>query len=123
MKPPARFYKPMTPDQRSAQEKFRELNAYVTERNGWIVSLHGDRALRIECLPFSALPEDMREMGYTVIANGEGERILASAITKKFTRTSSGALEPMTEGSTKPVASTITHAGITRVLRYSFTMA
>jgi hypothetical protein len=36
-------------------------------------------------------------------------------------RSSSGALELMTDGSTKPVVTTITHAGIITVLRYEAT--
>jgi hypothetical protein len=39
---------------------------------------------------------------------------------------SSGAFEPLTEGSTmadaRPIAHTIRHAGICKVLRYTFTM-
>ncbi|MGB8608367.1 hypothetical protein [Bradyrhizobium sp.] len=35
-----------------------------------------------------------------------------------FTLTSSDALELMTEGSTKPVVTTVAHAGICRVERY-----
>jgi hypothetical protein len=45
---------------------------------------------------------------------------LASAIAEKFTLTSSGACEPATEGSTKKIASTATHAGITQVMRNGF---
>jgi hypothetical protein len=45
---------------------------------------------------------------------------LPAAIRQAFTLSSSGALEAMTEGSTKPVALTQTHAGIVKVERYSF---
>jgi hypothetical protein len=54
---------------------------------------------------------------------GEGERILPAAITQNFVLSSSGALEPMTADSTRPVASTVTHAGIYKVERYSFEFA
>jgi hypothetical protein len=47
-----------------------------------------------------------------------GERILAGSIVQRFTTTSSGALEPMTEGLTRLVTSTVAHAGITKVERY-----
>jgi hypothetical protein len=53
---------------------------------------------------------------------GEGERILPAAITQKFVLSSSGALEPLTTGSTRRVATTVTHAGICAVERYSFTL-
>jgi hypothetical protein len=49
---------------------------------------------------------------------GRGERILAGSIVQRFTTTSSGTLEPMTEGLTKLVTSTVAHAGITKVERY-----
>ena len=49
---------------------------------------------------------------------GRGEASLAESIVQQFTTTSSGALEPMTEGLTKLVTSTVAHAGITKVERY-----
>jgi hypothetical protein len=33
-----------------------------------------------------------------------------------------GALEPLTSGSTRPVALTVTHAGTCKVMRYGFTL-
>ena len=53
---------------------------------------------------------------------GEGERILATAITQQFTLRADGELEPATAESTRPIASTRTHAGIVRVKRYAFRM-
>jgi hypothetical protein len=44
---------------------------------------------------------------------GQGERILPAArSTQNFVLSSSGALEPLTTGSTRRVVSTVTHAGI-----------
>jgi hypothetical protein len=63
------------------------------------------------------LPADLRQLGCDVTEMGEGERILASAITQKMTLTSCGVFEEITEGSTKPIAETRTHAGIVRVVR------
>jgi hypothetical protein len=54
--------------------------------------------------------------------DASGERILQHQIVERFVRRSRGELEPLTAGSTKPVAETVTHAGIARVLRYSFAM-
>jgi hypothetical protein len=51
-------------------------------------------------------------MGYIVEPIGETQRILLHAITEELTTTSSGAMVPVTEGSTKPVTTRVTHAGI-----------
>lgn len=60
---------------------------------------------------------------HNVTEIGEGERILPSAIPDKFvTATATGALEPLTEGSTGPIASAVTLAGICQVKRYAFSM-
>jgi hypothetical protein len=48
---------------------------------------------------------------------------LPAAIVQEFTLTSSGAYEPLTEGSTKPIAQILRHAGIVKLTRYSFTLA
>jgi hypothetical protein len=45
-----------------------------------------------------------------------------SAIVERFTLLADGEFEPLVEGSTKPIASTVTHAGIVKVKRYSFNM-
>jgi hypothetical protein len=70
----------------------------------------------------NCLPDDLRKLGYLVTDAGEGERILYSAITEQFTLRADGELEPLGEGSTKPIASTVTHAGICKVKRYGFGM-
>jgi hypothetical protein len=44
----------------------------------------------------------------------EGERILPTAIVERFTVRADGELEPLTEGSTKPIAQTVRHAGISK---------
>jgi hypothetical protein len=51
---------------------------------------------------------------------GDGERILATAITEQFTL--NAGFEPLTQGSTKPIASTVTHAGIVKMKRFAFDM-
>jgi hypothetical protein len=50
------------------------------------------------------LPNDVRAAGYQLQENGEGERILPSAIVQRFTRNAAGEFEPMTAGSTRVVA-------------------
>jgi hypothetical protein len=57
-----------------------------------------------------------------VIEDGETERTLRTAIIEKFVAGADGALEPLTAGSTRPIALTVTHAGICKVKRYAFSM-
>jgi hypothetical protein len=121
-----RFYHPGSaqPEQRSKvadrKARFAALNKFVTERQGWIISLPGHEEVRIECLPGSALPNDLRGLGYRLLAIEDGERILAGAIVEKFVRRADGDLEQLTAGSTKPVAEVRRHAGIVRTERYTF---
>ena len=68
------------------------------------------------------MPDQFRALGYRVESAGTGQRILHSAIVERFARTSSGALEPFSEGSTKPVAEVRMHAGITSVDKFWFDM-
>jgi hypothetical protein len=63
----------------------------------------------------SPLPAHLTALGYIVTKTGESERILPHAVAQRFEMSSSGGLVAVTEGSTKPVASTVTHAGITKV--------
>jgi hypothetical protein len=60
------------------------------------------------------------EPGHDVREIGDGERILPHQIVQRFVRRADGKLEPVTEGSTKPIAETRTHAGIVKVKRYGF---
>jgi hypothetical protein len=83
----------------------------------------GDPDVRIECLPGSTLPDELRNAGYDVGDLGDGERILAAAIVEKFVMRADGEFEPATAESTSPVASTVTHAGIVKVKRYGFNMS
>jgi hypothetical protein len=41
---------------------------------------------------------------------------------QRFTLRADGEFEPLVEGSTKPIASTVTHAGIVSVKKYRFEM-
>jgi hypothetical protein len=108
----------------SRKERFRSINADITKAGGWTTSIPGEREVRFEVLPGSPLPDDLRAQGYIVRADDPtyGERILHSSKVEFFTRTSSGALELLVEGSTKPVASRFTHAGLAQVERFFFDM-
>jgi hypothetical protein len=56
----------------------------------------GERAE--ETLPGSTLPDELIALGYDVREDGEGERIIANAITQLLTLTSSGSFEAATAG-------------------------
>ena len=75
----------------------------------------------LECVLGSSLPDDLRALGYDVIAAGDGERVLPHQIVQRFVRRADGELEPLTAGSTRPVAETRT--GIVRVRKFAFDMS
>jgi hypothetical protein len=58
--------------------------------------------VRFECLPGSIVPRDLRAIGYEVLDDGEGERILPSAIVEKFVAGPDGEFVRLTEDSTRP---------------------
>lgn len=117
------FYKPGRVHDKAIdarKELFDELAKFIARRNGWITSIPGAADVWFECLPHSSLPDELRELGKNVVEEGEGERILPQAIEQRFIYDRDGALMPMPEGSTAPIAMCNHHAGIARVLRYSF---
>jgi hypothetical protein len=81
-----------------------------------------DPEVRLETLEESTVAAELAALGYRLTQIDGGERILHSAITEKFTLTSSGALEPLTADSTKPIAQTRSHAGIGKTRRFVFDM-
>jgi hypothetical protein len=121
------FYRPQPiPGQqlKDRKERFAALNEFVRSRSGaWIVSVAGVAEVTLETLPDSAVPEDLRALGYDVREIGHGERILMHGIIERFTRRADGELEPLTAESTKAIAETRTHAGIVKTRRWSFTLA
>lgn len=102
------------------KEKFASLNRWIGERGGWIVSVPGDREVRVECLTDSTIPEELRKEGYVLTALGESERILHTAIEQKLSAASDGTMVPWTPESGGPVSLVTQHAGIVTVLRYGF---
>src|SRR4051812_27198365 len=64
------------------------------------------------------LPDELRALGYDVTEIGQTQRILPHAIAEELVTTPSGALAPVTEGSTKPVTMRVTHAGLATVTQY-----
>jgi hypothetical protein len=115
---PKEFYRPNPNPNRQVEDRnklFATLNAYITKRNGWMVSVPGDSEMRFQALPDSTLPGAHRELGYIVEPIGETQRILPHAIVEKLVTTSSGALVRATESSTPTIQ--ITHAGLATVIQ------
>jgi hypothetical protein len=76
------------------------------------------RELRLDAPVGSPLPAQLTALGYDIEKTGTSERILAHAVAQKFETSSSRALIPATEGSTKAVTVTVTNAGIATVEQY-----
>lgn len=105
------------------KERFERLNQFVQARGGWVTSVPGaPDPLRFEALPGSPLPDQLIALGYDVVKTGESQRILPHAIRQKFTVRADGALEPVTEGSSKPVSVQVTNAGIATVEQFDLRM-
>jgi hypothetical protein len=92
------------------KQEFAKILRFVQSRNGFVTSVSGADTVSVETLPGSPLPDELRELGYRLQPDGEGERILPAAITEFV----------LLEGSTVPVV--MRHAGITRVERYRFSL-
>jgi hypothetical protein len=86
----------------------------------WVTSYPGLSYMTFDALDGSQVPAQLRALGYDVVDEGEGERILPAGITERFARRANGELEPLTEGSTKPIAEVRHHAGIVRVRKFVF---
>jgi len=67
-----------------------------------------------------AEPANNTRLGYIVEKTGESERILPHAVQQRFEMSSSGALVPATEGSTKSVV--VTNAVVAVVEQYDLRM-
>lgn len=108
----AEFFKPGRQHDKAIDERkarFDGLVQFITNRNGFVTSIPGAAVVTFECLPLSTLPDELRELDYDVEAMGESQRILPHAIVEHvLVEGSSGVRQP------------VTHAGIARVLRYSF---
>jgi hypothetical protein len=96
---------------------FDRLNQWVMARGGWITSIPGARTVVVEAVS-ATIASDLVDLGYSPIEIEPAQRIIGTAIEERFARTSSGALEPCTEGSTRSVAEVRRHAGICPTRRW-----
>ncbi|MBR1298543.1 hypothetical protein [Bradyrhizobium sp. AUGA SZCCT0042] len=103
---------PRQPEVDKLKEQFEALNAYVTERAGWMTSIPGDPDMRFESLPGSTLPDELRAAGYEVTEIGTTQRILPHAVEQRFVVGAGGELELATAGSTRPISHVVSHAGV-----------
>lgn len=113
----------VTPEARAAEEKVRiaKQEKFIAARGGWVTSIAGARRIAFDVLPESDLPSELSAAGFYVESEGQGQRIVPAGIVENFVR-SGGGLALATPGSTMPIAETRTHAGIERVLKFSFMM-
>jgi hypothetical protein len=88
--------------------------------SAWITSVPGDKVITFDYLEGSPFPEEMRQCGFILEDEGDGQRILASALVEHFVRAADGQLELLTEGSTRLIAESRHHAGICRIRKWSF---
>ncbi|SRR5579871_1212832 len=100
---------------------FDGLNKFVMDGGGWITSIQGAAEVTMETLQGSTLPDELHELGYDLTELAPGQRIIAGTIVERLTMTSSGAFEPATEGSTKPIIER-SHAGIVPTQRFTFAL-
>ncbi|MGJ4947313.1 hypothetical protein [Bradyrhizobium sp. HKCCYLS20291] len=90
---------------KSTAERFRDLNAWIMKRGGWITSIPGEQPAVIECLQGSFILTDLDAAGYEITPIGGAERILPGAIVTT---------DKQDDGTTI----TTRHAGITATFRY-----
>jgi hypothetical protein len=100
------------------KQAFAALNTYVTAQGGWLTSVPCDFEFRMQALPDSPLPELLRSAGYIVTKLATSQGGLPHAIRQQFAAGKNGGMEPLTIGSTRPVAMTVTHAGIVDVIEF-----
>jgi hypothetical protein len=78
--------------------------------------------MQFQALPTSPIPDRLRVLGLFVEKIGESQRILPHAVRQRFETSSSGALVPATENSTRPTSTVVTHAGIANVEQFDLRM-
>jgi hypothetical protein len=115
---------PLAAEKKSAlaerKAKFESINKEISAAGGWVISICGNPEIDFEIIPGNPLTDQIRASGYEVGFTGYGERILPHSKVEFFTKNADGTLSLLTEGSTQPVSSRVTHAGIHRTEQYWF---
>jgi hypothetical protein len=109
---------PRDPAVDKLHKRHNDLNAFISARNGFVTSVPGSQEIRFDAIHGSTLPEELRALGWGVAKTGESQRILAGALIERFVAKANGEYELLTEPSTKPIARTVTHAGIVAVEQF-----
>jgi hypothetical protein len=120
---------------RSIGSDFKEVDDKLAKRRAWflalvresqiagdafIISSPGSDVVLVESLPLSTFPALLKSRGYPIREIAGGSRILHSAHHQPMMISSSGAMIPVTEGSTKPVSLVVYAAGPVETRRYEF---
>jgi hypothetical protein len=90
--------------------------------DAWLTSVPGAREMEFQALVGSPIPDRLESLGWVVTKIGESERIIPRGIRQRFETSSSGALIPATEGSTRPTSVIVTNAGVAVVEVYDLRM-
>jgi hypothetical protein len=99
---------------------FTGFNREAMAREAWIISSPGASEVLIECLPGNPWIDELKGRGFSLRWDGEGQRIVSHYYSEPMTLSSSGAMVPLTPGSTKEVTMVKREPGIARTERYSF---
>jgi hypothetical protein len=92
----------------SRKSTFGKLARLIGNGGAWVTSYPGLPWLTFDALPDSTVPKQLRDLGYDVVDEGAGERILSGAVVEHF----------LIEGST--AVQVRHHAGITPIKRWVF---
>jgi hypothetical protein len=120
---------------RSIGAEFKETDDKLAKRRAWflalvresqiagdafIISSPGSDVVLVEQLPLSSFAAQLRARGYALKEIAGGSRILPHAHHQPMMISSSGAMIPVVEGSTKPVTIVIHGAGPHETRRFEF---
>jgi len=75
----ALYAAPRNPEIEERKQRFNDLNAFISQRGGWMTSVPGAHEMTFDALPGSPLPDDLRARGYIVTLVGESQRVLPNA--------------------------------------------
>src|SRR5262249_52992290 len=65
-------------------ELFAQLESFIRNNGGWLISSPGEKVFRFEAPLDSALPRKLIEMGWTIRFMGTSVRILPDSVSETF---------------------------------------